>query len=422
MDKIGNVNRHSRIHPSEEGITQCTMSASNALTGLDVLLGQPGKLRGRKIGLIANPTGVTADLRATADALASLRGVTLRALFAPEHGVRGEAQDGIGIAPSVDEVTGLPVHSLYGANKRPSAQTLGDIDLLIYDIQDVGCRYYTYPYTLSHVMEAAAECGIEVMVLDRPNPINGVTLEGPILDPAFASFVGRYPIPVRHGLTVGEFARFINAEFSTGSAFSIGCRLSVAPMQGWRREVWFDETGLPWVSPSPNIPTLEAATVYPGTCLFEGTNMSEGRGTTHPFEFIGASWVDGAHALAADLNALKLPGARFRPIHFEPTFSKHAGKACHGVQVHVTNRDRFRPFETGLHMLSAFLNRYPRDFAFLPTTWEGALPHFDLLAGSAHVREALMAGTPIDEITRAWQPALRAFRRKARPYLLYPHA
>jgi uncharacterized protein YbbC (DUF1343 family) len=389
------------------------MPTSSILPGIDVLLRQPDRLRGRKIGLITNPTGLTADLRATADALASLRGVTLRALFGPEHGIRGEVQDGLAVTPGVDEATGLPVHSLYGANKRPSAEALGDIDLLIYDIQDVGCRYYTYPYTLAYAMEAAAELGIEVMVLDRPNPINGLTVEGPILDPAFASFVGRYPIPVRHRLTIGEFAQFINAEFG------IGCRLTVAPTKDWRREMWFDQTGLPWASPSPNIPTLDTATAYPGTCLFEGTNMSEGRGTTHPFEFIGAPWVHGAHALAAELNARKLPGARFRPVTFEPTFSKHMGTQCQGVQVHVTNRDRFRPFMIGLHMIQAFLKFYPRDFAFLSTSWEGAPSHFDLLVGNAVVRKALLASVPVDEMVRTWQPTLRAFRRKARRHLLY---
>ena len=380
------------------------------LPGINVLLKQPRRLRGRKIGLVTNPTGVTRDLHPTADALASLPDVTLRALFGPEHGIRGETQAGLAVAPGVDEATGLPVHSLYGANKKPSAEALGDIDLLIYDIQDVGCRYY--PYTLSYVMEAAAERGIEVMVLDRPNPINGLTLEGPILDPAFASFVGRYPIPVRHGLTVGEFAQFINAEFG------IGCRLSVAPMRGWRRDMWFDQTGLPWVGPSPNIPTLDSATVYPGMCLFEGTNASEGRGTTHPFEFVGAPWANG-HELAAELNARELPGARFRPITFEPAFSKHAGQQCQGVQVHVTNRDLFRPIETGLHIVSAFLKLYPRDFVFLASSWEGTPPHFDLLVGSADVREALLAGLPIDDMVRSWQPALRAFRRRARRHLLY---
>lgn len=388
------------------------MYSGNILPGIDILLKQPHRLRGRKIGLVTNPTGVTRDLRPTADALASLAGVSLRALFGPEHGIRGETQAGLAVASGVDKATGLPVHSLYGANKKPSAQALGDIDLLIYDIQDVGCRYYTYPYTLSHVMEAAAERDIEVMVLDRPNPINGLTLEGPILDPAFASFVGRYPIPVRPGLTVGEFAQFINAEFG------IGCKLSIAPMKGWRRAMWFDQTGLPWVSPSPNIPTLDSATVYPGACLFEGTNVSEGRGTTHPFEFVGAPWADGRE-LAAELNARELPGARFRPITFEPAFSKHAGQQCQGVQVHVTNRSRFRPFETGLHMVSAFIKLYPRDFAFLASSREGTPSHFDLLIGNADVREALLAGLSIGDLVRSWQPALRAFRRRARRYLLY---
>lgn len=390
------------------------------LPGIDVLLRRYRRsLRGRRIGLIANPTSVTSDLRSTVDVLAAQAACQLRALFGPEHGVRGDVQDGIRVTSGVDEATGLPVYSLYGAHKRPTADTLKEVDLLLYDIQDVGCRYYTYPYTLSYVMEAAAECDIEVLVLDRPNPINGRTLEGPVLDPRLSSFVGRYPIPVRHGLTIGELAQYMNAEFG------IDCRLKIIPMEGWRRRDWYDQTGLPWIPPSPNIPTLEMAIVYPGTCLIEGTNASEGRGTTKPFECIGAPWVR-ARELADELNARALPGVRFRPVSFTPTFSKHAGALCHGVQTHVTNRNELRAFETGLHLVDAFIQLYPTEFAFLPTSWEGRPPHFDLLSGVPDLREKLIARVPVREIIEAWQApsseqgqAMRAFLRRRKAYLLY---
>ncbi len=393
---------------------------TSVLPGIDVLLRRYGRLlRGRCTGLITNPTGVTAGLRATVDTLAALPGVQLRALFGPEHGVRGDVQDGLAVASGVDEATGLPVHSLYGPDRKPSAAMLDGLDLLIYDIQDVGCRYYTYPYTLSHVMEAAGERGIDVLVLDRPNPLNGRAVEGPVLEPQLSSFVGRFPIPVRHGLTAGELAQFMNAEFG------LGCRLKVIPMRGWRRRYWFDNTGLPWVPPSPNIPTLDTALVYPGTCLIEGTNVSEGRGTTKPFECVGAPWVD-ARSLAAELNARDLPGVRFRPVSFMPTFSKHAGALCHGVQVHVTDRAALRAFETGLHLVDALIKLYPDDLEFLPTSWEGKAAHFDLLSGVAGLRERLLARVPVPEIVQAWQQrsapqhmSLRAYLRLRKRYLLY---
>jgi len=346
------------------------------------------------------------------DVLVAQPDVQLVALFGPEHGIRGDVQDGIAIPSSIDKVTGLPVHSLYGPQKKPTPDMLADIDLLIYDMQDVGCRYYTYLYTLSYVMEAAAEQDIEVMILDRPNPLTGRLVEGPILDPGLSSFVGRYPIPPCYGLTIGELAHYMNREFQ------INCRLTVIPLDGWRRSLWFDQTGLPWVPPSPNIPTLDTAIVYPGTCLFEGTTISEGRGTTRPFEVIGAPWADGRE-VAAEMNGRGLPGVRFRPMSFVPTFSKHAGILCQGVQVHVMDRRIYRPFETGLHLVDAFVKLYPRDVVFLPTSWEGQPPHFDLLAGLPTLRDALWARVPIGEIVRSWQPGLQAYRRRRTRYLLY---
>jgi uncharacterized protein YbbC (DUF1343 family) len=390
------------------------------MSGLENLLKNHRRLlHGRRIGLVTNPTGVTAQLRSSIDAIAHLSPTSLpspsfqlRALFAPEHGMRGETQDGLTIASSVDEVTGLPVHSLYGAHRKPTKQMLGDIDLLIYDIQDVGCRYYTYLYTLSYVMEAATEHDVEVMVLDRPNPITGRFVEGPLLDPSLSSFIGRYPIPVRHGLTLGELAQYINREFG------IGCRLKIIPMQAWRRRYWFDQTGLPWIAPSPNMPTPDTATVYPGTCLFEGTNVSEGRGTTHPFEWIGAPYVK-AHELVAHLNALELKGVLFRPVSFMPTYSKHTNVLCHGAQVHVTNRNILQAFEVGLRMIAAFIQLYPTEFEFLPTSWEGHPPHFDLLTGMPMLREALLTHTPVVELTQTWQQPLRDFRQRSALYQLY---
>jgi uncharacterized protein YbbC (DUF1343 family) len=383
------------------------------MSGLENLLRHHRRmLRGQRVGIVTNPTGVTSQLRLTVDAIAEIPNIQLRALFGPEHGVRGDVQDGLKIASSVDEVTGLPVHSLYGEHRKPTKKMLGDIDLLIYDIQDVGCRYYTYLYTLSYVMEAAKEHDVEVMVLDRPNPITGRFVEGPILDPSLSSFVGRYPLPVRHGLTLGEMAQYINHEFA------ISCRLKVIPLQGWRRRQWFDQTSLPWVATSPNVPTFDTTIVYAGTCLFEGTNVSEGRGTAHPFEWIGAPYVK-AHALAAHLNALELRGVLFRPVSFTPTFSKHTGTLCHGVQVHVTDRNALQAFELGLRMLAAFIQLYPSEFQFLKTSWEGRPPHFDLLCGVPTLREALLAHTPVAELTQTWRRELRDYRKRSAPYMLY---
>lgn len=381
-------------------------------TGIDQLRRRPRLVQGRRIGLVTNPTGVARDVTPTLYVVARAPGARLVALFGPEHGASGAVQDGLPVASGVDASSGLRVYSLYGERKRPTREMLDGIDLLIYDIQDVGVRFYTYVYTLAYVMEAAAECGVEVMVLDRPNPIGGERVEGPVLEPEYASFIGRYPIPVRYGLTVGELAQYLN------DVHAIGCDLTVVRMGGWTRDMWHDATGLPWIAPSPNIATLATCEVYPGTCLFEGTNMSEGRGTAHPFEWIGAPWADG-RALAAELNARGLPGVRFRETHFAPTFSKHTGVDCAGVQPHVTDRYRLRPFEMGLHMIDACLRLFPHDFEFLPTSWEGRPPHFDLLTGNGWVREAILSRTPIQAVAALWQPGLRAFERARRRFVAY---
>jgi uncharacterized protein YbbC (DUF1343 family) len=381
--------------------------------GIDTLLAEPARLAGRRIGIVTNQTGFTGDARrSTVDALADAPGVTVAALFGPEHGVRGDAQDALAIDHSVDHATGAPVYSLYGETKKPKPAWLTGIDLLIYDIQDVGCRYYTYLNTLGYVMEAAEAQGIPILILDRPNPINGLDVEGPLLASGITSFVGMYPIPVRHGLTIGELALFLR------DTCYPRCVVDVARMTGWRRHFYFDDTGLPWFTPSPNLPSLECAVIYPGLCLFEGTNLSEARGTTHPFEWIGAPWVD-APALAADLNARNLPGAAFRPVYFEPTYSKHLGVRCAGVQTHVTNRALFRPFAAGLHVVDAVMRLHPDEFGFLAASWEGRNPHFDLLSGDARIREGLVARAPVADIIALYRADEADWKARKKRWQLY---
>ena len=333
----------------------------------------------------------------------------LVALFGPEHGVRGDVQAGDKVASSRDPATGVPVHSLYGEHREPTPAMLDGVDVLVFDIQDVGTRFYTYPYTLAGVMRAAKRAGIPVVVTDRPDPIGGMLVEGPVLEPSLASFVGLFPIPLRHGMTLGELATLFNAEFG------IGADLHVVAMQDWRRGDEPLRGPLPWVPPSPNMPTPDTALVYPGMGLLEGTNVSEGRGTTRPFETVGAPWVD-APALAARLNAMALPGVQFRPTWFTPTFSKHAGKACAGVQLHVDDRAAFRPVRTSIAVLKALHDQHPTDFAFLA----GEPPFFDRLAGVPWLRDAIAHGDTVDAIEARWMPALEQFRAMRQRHLLYP--
>ena len=378
--------------------------------GVDVLLEDPSSFIGdARIGLITNPTGVTMGLYSTLDAFHEHPGIDLAAVFGPEHGARGDAQDALPVESRVDEATGIPVYSLYGEVRRPTAEMLEGVELLVFDIQDVGARFYTYVSTLTHALEAAEEHGKGVVVLDRPNPINGVAVEGNIPEPGFESFVGLHRVPIRHGLTIGELALLANE--------GIGAELRVVPMEGWSRGMWFDETGLPWVQPSPNIPTLETATVYPGTCLFEGVNVSEGRGTTRPFEYIGAPWID-ARLWASDLNMLGLDGVAFRPCHFTPTFDKYRGELCGGVQVHVTDWDAFKPVEAGLHMLAICIDLWPEECQWRTATDSERL-HFDLLAGTDKIRDALTEGVSVDDIVGGWTGDLASFMERREDILLY---
>src|SRR5690554_154611 len=311
---------------------------------------------GKRVGLITNPTGINSEYESTIDIL--FEKVNLVSLFAPEHGIRGDKQAGVPSQTTTDEVTGLPVYSLYGQTQKPTKAMMDTIDILCIDLQDAGARFYTYIYTMAYAMEASEEYDKEFVVFDRPNPAGGEKFEGNILEEEYKSFVGNYPIVQRHGMTIGELAKMFNEEFG------IGCKLTVIEMTGWKRSMYFDETNLPWVIPSPNFPSQNTALVYPGTCIFEGTNLSEGRGTTIPFEVIGAPYID-AIEYANALNELGLKGVKFRPAHFTPTFSKHANVLCHGVQVHVTDRDKFEPVKTGWAMLDVVRNLYPEDFQIL---------------------------------------------------------
>lgn len=396
---------------ADEGSVPCDCEARSAdvRPGIDVLLSERMELlRGKRIGLVTNPTGVDRELRSTVDRLSSHPELRLVALFGPEHGVRGDVQAGEHVSSARDDATGLPVHSLYGEHREPTVDMLQGIDVLVFDIQDVGARFYTYPYTLANVMRAAKRAGIAVVLLDRPDPIGGVAVEGPVLEPEYASFVGMFPIPLRHGMTIGELARLFNAEFG------IDAELHVVPVHGWRRGDEEPGGTLPWVPPSPNMPTPDTALAYPGTALFEGTNVSEGRGTTRPFEIVGAPFVD-AGKLAEHMNAFGLPGVHFRPTWFVPTFSKHAGVLCGGVQLHVVDRDAFRPVRTGLALLVAMHALYPDAFEFTP----GEPPFFDKLAGNGWIRRAILDGETAEAIEARWQPGLRRFEDVRKHYLLY---
>ena len=384
--------------------------------GLDVLLSNPKRIKGRKVALLINPTSCTSKLVPSYQILKEILGKDLVCIFGPEHGFRGEAQDQVGIYDYCLP-DGTEVHSLYGHSPetlKPRKEHLEGIDLLIYDIQDVGARYYTYVYTLSYCMEACGEAGVEVMVLDRPNPIGGVAVEGTVLQPEFASFVGRFPVAVRHGLTTAELALMFR------DRFGIDCELSVVKMRGWKRNMWFDDTGLPWVLPSPNMPTLDTATVYPGMCLLEGTNLSEGRGTTRPFEIFGAPWID-ADAFARELNSLGLDGCVFRPCCFVPTFNKYRGQICSGAQIHITDRESFKPFLTGVAVVYTARKMYPELFRWRKGVYEFERKRlaFDLLCGTDSIRKMMEDGAELAEIEASWKRDEREFAELRGEYLLY---
>ncbi len=387
------------------------------LTGLDVLVRQDfAPLRGLRVGLVTHPAAVDSEFRHAADLFAAATGVRLAALFGPEHGFSGEAQDLIGVADGAD-ATGLRVHSLYGdsfASLSPSPEQLHGLDALVIDLQDVGSRYYTFQATMLLCLEAASRHGLLTVVLDRPNPLGGVAVEGPTLRPGFESFVGLHPVAIRHGMTVGELARLYKAERSLAG------ELLVVPMEGWRRDVDFEATGLPWVLPSPNMPTTDTAFVYPGQCLLEGTNLSEGRGTTRPFELCGAPWIE-PRTLARRLGEEGLPGVAFRPARFRPTFQKFTGQTCGGVQLHVADRQAFLPVRTGLAVLAAMRELSGERFAWRTERYEFVddTPAVDLLFGSDRERLALEAGRAAREVASEWEAEEDEFRRRRLPYLLY---
>ncbi|KYG27847.1 exo-beta-N-acetylmuramidase NamZ family protein [Priestia endophytica] len=363
-------------------------------------------LKGKRVGLITNPTGVDSELRSSVDLFAEDPDIELTALYGPEHGVRGDAQAGDKVDYYIDEKTGLPVYSLYGDTRKPTPEMLKNVDILVFDIQDVGARFYTYIYTMAYAMEAAKEQGIPFVVLDRPNPLGGEVVEGPVLEEKYSSFVGKYPIPLRHGMTVGELAQLFNKEFG------IGADLTVVKMKKWKRSFDYDETNLPFVMPSPNMPTLETAFVYPGTGLIEGTNVSEGRGTTKPFELLGAPFINGTE-LSEKLNNLHLDGVKFRAASFTPSFSKHSGQLSHGVQVYVTDREKYQSVETGLHIVKTIHDLYGEEFSFNKSG------NFDLLIGNSWVREELEKGTNVEDIIAKWQKDTKAFKKIRKQYLLY---
>nr|WP_236636244.1 DUF1343 domain-containing protein [Pradoshia eiseniae] len=381
--------------------------------GVDVVLSSEKKLlKGKRVGLITNPTGVDQDLNSIVDRFYNDKDINLTALYGPEHGVRGDAQAGSYVDFYIDEETGLPVYSLYGKTRKPTPEMLENVDVLVFDIQDVGTRFYTYIYTMALAMEAAKEKGIPFIVLDRPNPIGGLKVEGPILEaPEYASFIGQYEIPLRHGMTVGELAKLFNKEFE------IGADLTVVKMKNWKRYMNYEDTGLEWVLPSPNMPTLDTAYAYPGTGLIEGTNLSEGRGTTKPFELLGAPFINGAE-LARELNKLKLKGVEFRAASFTPTFSKHSGVLSHGVEVHITDYDDFVPLETGLHIVKTVHDLYPDDFEFRAEDSKG-ISFFDSLIGNGWVRDDIEAGKSVKQIKQKWDRDLKGFLKVRSKYLLY---
>lgn len=381
--------------------------------GLEVLLeSRLDLVAGKRVGLVACPSSVDRHLRSSVELLHEHPDINLVALFGPEHGIRGDAQAGAKVDSAVDPLTQLPVHSLYGKTQRPTAEMLRDLDTIIIDLQDGGVRFYTFVATALYVMGAARAAGISVVVLDRPAPINGARVEGPMLDPDYSSFVGPAPLPIRYGLTIGELARLSNERDA------VNCDLTVVPLGNWTRGMWYDDTGLPFVPSSPNLPTLDAMTLYPGTCLIEGTNLSEGRGTTRPFEYIGAPWIE-AESLADQLNALELAGVRFRPVYFAPTFSKHQGELCAGAHVYVTDRERFQPVAAMLQVLQTLKQSYPDSFSWRKSWIPGRQRPIDLLWGSDQLRRHIDAGLPVDELIASWQPALQQFERLRGDYMLY---
>jgi uncharacterized protein YbbC (DUF1343 family) len=374
-----------------------------------------GALRGHRVGVVCNPASIDSGFRHVLDRIASEPDATLAAIFGPQHGFRSDVQDNMIETGHARDPTGrVPIYSLYSETREPTPAMLDGLDALVIDLQDVGVRIYTYVYTMANCLRACGRHGVKVIVCDRPNPIGGLAVEGPMLKPGHESFVGLFPIPMRHGLTMGELARLFNEQYS------LGADLQVVPMDGWSRAMYFDQTAVPWVMPSPNMPTLDTAIVYPGTVLFEGTQLSEGRGTTRPFELIGAPWIH-AERFAATLNARRVDGAYFRPAVFEPTFQKHAGKTCGGCQIHVTDRGTFSPCAAAAALLLECYRADPARFEWRqpPYEYEATKMPIDILAGSAALRQQIEGHVPLEDIVESWEPGLAAFDEIRREFLLY---
>lgn len=381
-------------------------------TGADRLSLLESELRGLRFGLLTNPTGINRRFESVIDRCAGFKSAALTALFACEHGIRGERQAGVRFGDEKDDKTGIPVFSLYGDHKRPTEEMMDGVDAVVFDIQDLGVRFYTYLSTLVYMMEACATDGKRLIVLDRPNPLGGIVSEGGMLEAGYESMVGAWAVPFRTGLTIGEFAEYVN------SRLPVRCNLQVVPMLGWKRDMEYPATGLPWIMPSPNIPTMDTVRVYAGNCLFEGTNVSEGRGTTRPFELLGAPWMDG-RAVSEAVNRLGLPGVHAQPVHFTPTFSKYQGELCSGVQLFVTDPAAYRSVATALHLLHTVAVLYPAQFQWTPPFKEGRKPFIDYLSGSDLVRTSIHTETGLNRILSLWDAQAKAWNDARWPYLLY---
>jgi len=396
------------------------MSKQMTQIGLDTFeRNWPKKLKGSRVGLLVHTASVNRKLQHAVNLFVKSKKLTLNALFGPQHGIYGETQDNMVEWEGFhDRHTGLPVFSLYGRTRKPEPSMLELIDVLVIDLQDVGARYYTFIWTMENCMQVCMEMNKSIVILDRPNPIGGHKIEGPVLEEAYASFVGQRPLPVRHSMTVGEIGNYLCHEFYPSLDFH------VIPMQGWKRKFWFDITHLPWVMPSPNMPTMDTAMVYPGMCLLEGTNLCEGRGTTKPFEIFGAPFIEPA-LLVRQLTDFNLPGIIFRPTYFQPTFKKHAGKVCGGAQLHVTDRERFKPFKTGVTIIKAVYDLYPEDFSWRqpPYEYETEKLPIDILAGTDKLRKYIEKGEKLDKMEDWWQEECSQFNKLIRKkYLIYHNA
>jgi uncharacterized protein YbbC (DUF1343 family) len=397
-------------------VSSPAVSRETVTPGINRLLSTDRALvAGRRVGLVCNPASIDGRFQHSADKLLADPEVTLAGLFGPQHGFRSDVQDNMIETPHArDRRRNVPIFSLYSETREPDARMLDGLDALVIDLQDVGTRVYTYIYTMANCMRAASRLGLHVIVCDRPNPVGGDAVEGARLQERWTSFVGQFPIPLRHGMTIGELARLFNEDYG------IGARLDVVPLDGWRRTMYQDETGLPWVIPSPNLPTLDAATVYPGAVLFEGTILSEGRGTTRPFEIVGAPWIDGEQ-LASDMNARGLPGVHFRPVFFEPTFHKHARESCGGCQVHVLDRHAFKPVRTAVELIDEFRRQNPAKFGWKepPYEYEHEKQPIDVLFGSDRLRTTLDSNGDVAALIGSWKQDEEDFQRQRERVLLY---